>query len=243
MGPVLKGLIQLQTVESRLRAVKAKLTRCKRNIVIQNNQLTNLTSTLEAKKEELNLTKLQSDQLELELKSRDETIAKLRAFLNAAKTNKEYALLLTRLNTTKADNSKIENQILELMKQIEADEAECLEIQIQIEQQKQKLQQTKKETDELSTQYEAEIDQIQDQWNQSSRDIPAEQLNTFNRVAEIYDGEGLAQVEQQEGKKGAYVCGGCFMGLPAEVVNLLMTKDDVIRCPNCTRILVLSDTE
>ncbi|MHC4728688.1 MAG: C4-type zinc ribbon domain-containing protein [Planctomycetota bacterium] len=48
-------------------------------------------------------------------------------------------------------------------------------------------------------------------------------------------------MEQQGGKKGAYSCDGCFMGLTAECVNLLMTKDDIIRCPNCTRILVLGD--
>jgi predicted nucleic acid-binding Zn-ribbon protein len=33
------------------------------------------------------------------------------------------------------------------------------------------------------------------------------------------------------------------MGITAESINLLMTKDDLIRCPNCTRILVLGDTE
>ncbi|MHC4097936.1 MAG: C4-type zinc ribbon domain-containing protein [Planctomycetota bacterium] len=55
-----------------------------------------------------------------------------------------------------------------------------------------------------------------------------------------YDGEALAVVDrQQEGKTEAYTCGGCFMGITAESVNLLMTKDDIIRCPNCTRILVL----
>ena len=29
------------------------------------------------------------------------------------------------------------------------------------------------------------------------------------------------------------------MGIAAEFVNVLMTKDEIIRCPNCTRILVL----
>ena len=30
------------------------------------------------------------------------------------------------------------------------------------------------------------------------------------------------------------------MGITAESVNLLMTRDELIRCPNCTRILVLT---
>ena len=243
MGPVLNGLTKLQSIENRLRAVKVKLTRCRRSVIIQENQVRNLQNALEAKKEEVQLTKVQSDCLELELKTKDETIAKLRAFLNAAKTNKEYAAVLTRLNTTKADNSKIENQILGLMKDIEADEAECQEIKKQIDEQKQKLEQTRSEADVLATKYEAEIEEIQDEWDQVARTIPGEPLRIFKRVAETYDGEALAVVERQEGKTETYSCGGCFMGITAETVNLLLTKDDIIRCPNCTRILVLSGSQ
>ena len=243
MGPVLNGLVKLQSVEKRLRAVKAKLTRCRRSVIIQENQVRSLQNALEAKKEEIQLTKIQSDRLELELKSRDETIAKLRVYLNAAKTNKEYALVLTRLNTNKADNSKLENQILGLMKDIEADESECEEMQKQIDDQKQKLEQTRKEAELLATKYEAEIKEIQDEWNKRAQTIPPEPLEIFNRVAETYDGEALAAIEQQDSKTEAYTCGGCFMGITAESVNLLMTKDDIIRCPNCTRILVLGGSQ
>jgi len=133
MGPVLNGLIKLQSVENRLRVEKAKLTRCRRNVIIQENQIRTLQNALEAKKEEVLLSKVQFDRLELELKSRDDQIARLRASLNSAKTNKEYAAVLTQLNTNKADNSKIETQSLELLKNIEADETECKEIQGQID--------------------------------------------------------------------------------------------------------------
>ena len=243
MGPVLNGLIKLQSIENQLRVVKAKLTKCRRNVIILENQIRSLQNALEAKREEVQLTKIQSDRLELELKSRDETIARLRASLNAAKTNKEYAAVLTQLNTTKADNSKIETQILELLKDIEADEAECGKIQNQIDEQKQKLKQTRKDTELLADKYEAEIEQIQAQWNQVAQTIPDEPLQIFKRVAETYDGEAMAVIEQQEGKTTAYSCGGCFMGITAESVNLLMTKDDIIRCPNCTRILILGNPQ
>ena len=240
MGPVLKGLMELQSVENRLRAEKAKLTRCRRNVIIQENLIRSLQNALEAKKEELQLTRVQFDRLELELKTKDETIARLRASLNSAKTNKEYAAVLTHLNTTKADNSKIEAQSLELLKDIEADEAECKDIQKQINEQKQTLDQTRKDSEALATKYQAEIEKIQAEWDQVARKIPSDSLETFRRVAETYDGQAVTVIEQQEGKKEAYSCGGCFMGITAECVNLLMTKDDIIRCPNCTRILVLS---
>lgn len=241
MGPVLNGLIKLQSVENRLRAEKAKLTRCRRNVIIQENQIRSLQNALEAKKEEIQLSKVQFDRLELELKSRDETIAKLRASLNSAKTNKEYAAVLTQLNTTKADNSKIETQTLELLKDIETDEAECQQIQKQIEEQKQLLEKTRKESESQASKFQAKIDEIQAEWDQVAKTIPKEQLEIFNRVAETYDGQAVTVVEQQEESKGVYTCGGCFMGITAESVNMLMTKDEILRCPNCTRILVLDE--
>lgn len=243
MGQVLDGLIKLQSVENRLRAVKAKLTRCRRNVVIQENKIRNLQNTIEAKKEEVQLTKIQSDRLELELKSRDEAIARLRASLNTAKTNKEYAAVLTQLNTTRADNAKVETQILDLMKDIETDEEEIGKIQGQIDEEKGNLEQLRKDAERLAEKYEAEIKEIQEEWNQAAKVIPPELLELFRRVAETYDGEALAQVQQHEDKTGAYSCGGCFMGITTESVNLLMTRDEVIRCPNCTRILVLGDLQ
>ena len=242
MGPVLDGLVKLQSVENRLRAEKAKLTRCRRNVVIQENLIRSLQNALEAKKEEVQLTKVQFDRLELELKSRDDSIARLRASLNTARTNKEYAAVLTQLNTTKADNSKIESQSLELLKDIEADELECGDIQKQVDEQKETLDQTRKESEKLAVKFQVGIDTIQAEWNEVAQGIPSDSIDTFNRVAETYDGQAVTTVEQQESRKGAYSCGGCFMAITAESVNMLMTKDDILRCPNCTRILVLSDS-
>jgi predicted nucleic acid-binding Zn-ribbon protein len=243
MGPVLDGLTRLQSVENRLRAAKAQLTRCRRNVIIQENRVRSLQNALEAKKEEIQLTRVQCDRLELELKSKDEQIAKLRAALNSAKTNKEYAAVLTQLNTTKADNSKIETQILDLMKDIEADEAECGEIQKQIDEQKETLERTRKETEVSASKHEAEIEEIQREWDKVAEAIPGGPLEVFKRVAETYDGQAVVEIEQQEGRAGAYSCGGCFMGVTAECVNLLMTRDEIIRCPNCTRIVVLGSSE
>jgi hypothetical protein len=241
MGPTLNGLVKLQSVENRLGAAKTKLSRCRRNVIIQENQIRSLQNSLEAKKEELLLTKVQSDRLELELRTRDESIAKSRASLNLAKTNKEYAAILVQLNTAKADNTKLEAQVLEFMKDIEADEGQIDEIKKQIEEQKGKLEQIRNDSEALAVKYEAEIKEIQKEWDDLAKEIPADQLSIFNRVAETYDGEALSIIDQQDEKGGSYSCGGCFMGITAESVNLLMTNDDIIRCPNCTRILVLGE--
>lgn len=243
MGPVLQALRKLQNVENRLRAVKIKLERCRRSVILQENQVRSLQNAFGAKKEEIQLTRIQADRLELELKSEDEAIAKFRAALNTAKTNREYSAILTRLNTTKADNAKLENQILDLMKNIEADEADCTKVQGEIDREKEKLQEIRKEADSSASKFEAEIIEIKKEWDQAAKAIPAEPLRIFKRVAETYDGQALALVERHTGRMESYSCGGCFMGVPNETANMLMTKDEVLRCPNCTRILVIETLE
>lgn len=243
MGPVLRGLIKLQRVESRLRAVQSKLARCRRTVLYQETQLRALQSNLEAKQQEIKLTRIQTDRLELELKSRDEHLVKLRAALNLARTNKEYSAVLTDLNTSKADDSKLESQVLELMKNIETDQLQCQEIQKQIDQHKTQMDQVRTEAEGKATELEKEINVIQKEWDLYAQKIPSESLNIFKRVAETYDGEAMSQVEQQDVNSTTFSCGGCFMSLPAEVVNILSNKDEILRCSNCTRILYLKDEE
>jgi len=239
MGPVLNGLIKLQRVENRLRAAKTKLARCRRGVLFQENQLRTLQNGLEAKQTEIKQTKLQVGRLETDLKERDQQIDKLRNHLNLARTNKEYSALLTELNTAKADDSKIETQVLELMKIVETDEASCEEIKSQIEQQRVKVDEIRKEAEAKAVDIEKDVADVQAEWDAAAKEIPAESLRIFSRVAETYDGEALAEVEQVNENTQSFSCGGCFMGVPAEIVNVLSAKDDIVRCSNCTRILYL----
>lgn len=242
MGPILNGLHRLQSIENRLRAAKSKLSRCRRSVIFQENQVRALQNEIEAKQEEMKLTKIQCDRLELELKSREEAVAKYRVALNAAKNNKEYSSILTQMNTSKADNSKIETQVLELFKSIEADQQQCNEIQEKIASEKEKLEQLRKDTSDKAIEYEQDIEKIKTEWDEAAKEIPKDVLELFEKVAETYDGEAIAIAEQQQGSD-VYTCSGCFMSLRLEIINTLMTKDEVIHCPNCTRIVVLDEAQ
>jgi len=243
MGTVLNALVKLQSVENNLRAAKAKLARCRRNVILKENQLRTLQNSLEAKKEEIQLTRIQADRLELELKSTDQTLARYRAALNNAKSNKEYAAILTELNTRKADSSKIESQTLELMKNIDVDQQQCDQIKQQIEQEKTELNEIRKQAEELAKKYESEISEIEQQWKKAASGVGADALEIFKRVAETYDGEAIAEIEVHDNRSGIYTCGGCFMSLTTETANTLLSRDEIIRCPNCTRILYFKEAE
>ena len=101
--------------------------------------------------------------------------------------------------------------------------------------------QCRERTEKKASELQKDIDSIQSEWDQADSEIPADALEIFKRVAETYDGEALAYVEQSDEKVANYNCGGCFMGLTMETMNQLMTRDEIIRCPNCSRILVIKE--
>lgn len=238
MGPVLKGLIELQSVESRLRGMKARLKSVEKAVALQEQQLRNLEDSLQSHKNRILEAKHSISKLELELRSRDETVAKYKTALNAAKNNKEYAAILTELNTNKADNSKIETRILEYMTQIEEEQKACGEVELNIEEQKKTIDSIKLKAADKLKECKDGIAEIQQKWDEAASKLPKEALHIFARLSDTYEGEAVCYIECGDKKGNKYNCGGCYMNVTAETLSQIMCKDDVSQCKNCGRILV-----
>lgn len=239
MGPTLSSLVDLQAIETKVRKTRKELKRGQQQVKRQQIKIEQLEAALHAKTEEIKLTTMQCDKLDLELRSRDEEVTKLRVQLNSAKTNKEYSTILTQINTEKADNSKLEDQQIKLLTQIDSDKAARKEMEESIEKEKQNLAEVKAKIEQQQASVEDELNkQLQIRQDIYSR-VPLKYQTLFDRLAERYDGEVLAVVTKMNGSKTEYSCEGCYMKVPLESVNSLMTRDEVVTCPSCGRMLVL----
>ena len=239
MGPILSSLVSLQAIETDLRKTQQRLKQTQQVVLRQEQQIQRLRDAVSAKREEIKLTRMQRDKLELELKIREDEVSKYRAALNQARTNKDYSAILTRINTHKADKSKLEDQILSLMGQIDADQLACREIEENIETESQHLTEIKEQAEGKRLVMQKDLDSLQARRETAAVAVPAKEMSMFDRLADRFNGEVLAQVSQLNGKKGDHSCGGCFMKVTLESVNSLMTRDEVLTCPSCGRILVL----
>ncbi|KPK74760.1 MAG: hypothetical protein AMJ79_13255 [Phycisphaerae bacterium SM23_30] len=239
MGPILSSLVNLQGVEGELRKTQKRLKQVQQIILRQQYQIKQYQDALAAKREEIKLTKMQHDKLELELRSREDEVTRYRLALNQARTNKDYSAILTRINTRKADKSKLEDQILALMGQIDTDQTACRELEASIEAENARLEEMRRQAGEKQKVIQRDLDELLQQRRESSDRVPHEQRALFERLAKRYDGEVLARVERSENRRSEQTCGGCFMSVPLEIVNSLMSRDDVLTCANCGRILVL----
>ncbi|GAG34163.1 unnamed protein product, partial [marine sediment metagenome] len=163
MGPILSSLVNLQAIETELRKTQQRLKQAQQVVLRQEIQIKHLQEASVAKKEETKLTRIHHDKLELELKTREESIAKLRVALNNARTNKDYSAVLTQINTRKADKSKLEDQILTLLSQIDADQAARKEIEDNIEKERVKLAETRQISQTKQQEIQTDVDKLFDQ--------------------------------------------------------------------------------
>jgi len=242
MGPQsLAALHRLQSVESKLRGLKDQLRRKDRQLNLHRHRIKQSEDQLAGRQEEIKHRKTQIAQLELDFKTREVMIGKLRAQLNAAKNNKEYSAILTQLNTDRADNSKLEERVLEEMTAIDKIKSSQDEMEKNLGTQREELAGVEKEYADFRTGIDAQIGKLEAELENVSQEVSPSHLTVFQRVAEAHEGEAMARILQPDPKAQEFICNGCNMTIPMEKVNALLSRDEIQLCNICGRILFVEE--
>jgi len=186
---------------------------------------------------EARLTSLQLAQKEkeVELATREAQVKKLQGQLFQVKTNKEYTAMLREIETLKADNSLLEEDILKLFDAIEQATRERQQRQQALGQQQQRLAQERERIERELAVIAEQIAERERQRGAIAPEVPPPTLALYERVLAIR--EGLALVPLLESS-----CGGCHRRLPPQVVNEVYLNADLITCESCNRILYFDET-
>ncbi|MCD6303795.1 MAG: hypothetical protein J7M21_02395 [Planctomycetes bacterium] len=240
MGQMLEGLLKLQAIERDLAQVRRRLKTRENAVNIQQKRIDQLQQEWEALTQQALTRRKDADRIELDLKQSEEHVSRLRAALNSAKTNKEYASILTQINTLKADNAKLEESALKILQDVDGIRAEADKLHQQIERETAKLEDIRRTNAAEIEKLTAMQAELVARRAAAAGQVDPEALTIFERVAESYDGEAMAAI-QVEGRKPpySYICGGCYMTLNAEHANALRVRDEIRRCDNCGRILYM----
>jgi len=240
MATMLEGLLHLQAIERELVQVRRQLRTRKSAVANQEKQIQVHQEDWDALQAKVRERHMAADQLELDLKDREAHVSKLRSFLNQAKTNKEYAAILTEINTFKADSANIEDNALRALQEIDAVKAQADDVLELIRRDQERLEQIHSTSSGEISRLNGMLEELSAKRASAAKAVPSKSLELFERIAENYDGEGMAVIEVHGHKPPhSYVCGGCFMGLNAEHANVLRVRDEIRTCDNCGRILYL----
>jgi len=240
MGTLLEALRRLQSIENDLAQVRGRLRARKNAVALQSKKIEQHRTDWTALRERALSRRAEADRQELELRGREEQVSRCRVGLNTAKTNKEYAAILTQINTLKADNAKLEEEILRIMQEVDALNVDAEKLKGAMESEEKRLEEITRSSEQEIERLEGMLADLTAKRAEAARAIPPEALAAFDRVADTYDGEAMAQVEIHGNKPPyRYVCGGCYMSLNPEHANALRVRDEIRTCDNCRRILYL----
>jgi len=240
MATVLAALLHLQDLERQLAEVKQRLRVRQNAVSSQARRIEEVRGEWESLNQQRLARRKEADTLELELKERQEKVASLRGVLNTAKTNKEYAAILTELNTIKADNAKLEEKVLKVLEEVDDLKARADERQVVVEQEERRLEEIRATSTGEVEKLIGMSEELSAKRAAAARQVPSEELALFERIARKLGGDAMAPVEVHGTKPPHdYVCGGCFMSLNAEHANALRTRDEIRICDSCGRILYL----
>ena len=208
---------------------------------LQEAKIAQLSRTLESQTTAFNKLQADANTRDLEMKSRQEHIEKMRASLNNTKTNKEYSAILVNISAEKAEVAKIEEALLEQMQSLETQGKAIADLKAQIAGEQQILARMQSEMAAKVGAIQEQISATKSRRDEAARPVPAETLRVYERVSQKYPGDALAPLEFNEDDLDSVSCGSCYMGLNVEHLNALRGRDAIRRCDSCNRILYLPD--
>ena len=234
------ALYQLYLADQQVRGLASRLEGARRDVRAKQARIEQLQQQRQELDDQLQHARASEANLESEAQDTEQKIEEHRQQMNTAQTNKQYQALLVEVNTLKSDKSKTEERALEMMTQIESLQKRLAEVDEALAEQ-QKIKQV------ADQKLEQRKEEVSDQLERAKRDrqaaaeqVPERARAEFERLADSTDGEPMAPVEAEDPRRMEFICGGCFMAIPVERVNQLMTGNELVLCPSCARILYLS---
>jgi hypothetical protein len=175
------------------------------------------------------------------VRSREAHIEKLRGQQQVARNNKEYQAFLIEINTGKVDKAKIEEESLKVMQQLETDQASAAETQTALASEQEKLTALQGQIGEKTKELQAEVARLTPARDALADRLPLRAKDAFMRLADRYDGEAMSPLVRPDKRVEEYLCTACHMELVRDIYNRLHTRDDLVFCPSCGRILYIPE--
>ena len=233
-------LRELYRLDQQVRGLRSRLDAAERRQQAQQQRLAQLQQQHEELAGQLRHHRAHAHQLEQDANGLEEKIKSLRQRMNTARSNKEYSATLVEVNTLKERKGKLEDQALERMGEIEALQERVTELEQKIADQQKLVAGAARDVESARQEVGERLEQATTERDAAAQQVPPQARSIFDRLSFSYEGEALAEVHEQDRRRMEYTCEGCYMSLPIERVNALLSQpNELVTCSNCGRILYM----
>ncbi len=230
MLEAIEKLLILQDRDRKIIRVKEELAHIAPERKVLQEKASSTQAGLETAKLKVKQLESERKRLELEVEAFKQKIEKYSVQQFQTKKNEEFRALGSEIDNAKAAISKLDDQQIELMEQIEEAQKTVIEAT-------KTANEAKKLVDDQLAQLAARETNLEKEFEQLSADrenlASAVEESTRSRYERLLKNKGGSVVVGiQHG-----VCGGCHMKFPTQIVLSCRRDEEIVTCPNCGRIL------
>jgi predicted nucleic acid-binding Zn-ribbon protein len=229
----LEQLLVLQDRQQKIRQIENEI----RNLPLQRkhleSQLAASIAGLDALKHKAKQTEVDRKKLELDVGTRNESIARLKTQQYQTRKNDEFQAMGNEIQRYEDEIRKLEDQELELM-----DQGDKLKVEVTAEEKKttatkDSIARQMKDLDEKAKALETRLQELEKERKELAEKMDEDLLNSFERLFASKGDSAIVAVEHG-------VCTGCHMKLTTATVKDVEAGKEIVNCEQCGRILYIA---
>ena len=236
----IRSLIDLQAKDKIIDDLARKIAAVPLEIRALNDAFEEKKGTMNTAKDTLIKLQVEKKAKELAIAEKDEEIKKHQRDLNMIKDNTAFKALLTEIERAKNDQDETETAVLGLMEAVDKAAAEDRKLQQEVKRLEEEKSLRTKELETEKRDMETALEAAKAGRADFAGKISPEIIEKYEFIRSQRKGLAIAHIK--EDKTGHISCGGCNMGLTAQKIVDIKTKDALVFCDNCQRMIYLDKT-
>lgn len=237
---ILVQLVTLQKLDHALLAVEEERTQLQSRIDTEKEKIRLNKAAYEEKKKKKDEILKKRALIDIDIKSRNDEIARKDTQTAQVKTNDAFKALQQEMDNLKEDIKKFEDQVIVLMEEEEGLYKWLREQEVQMKKDEEQINADIKAVEAQIKEKEAGIAGVK---QKRDEEVAKTDKSWYERYERIRKNKKLALAEVSVDAKGNGICGGCKMAVRAQAVIELKKKLAIRICENCARILYIDDTK
>jgi predicted nucleic acid-binding Zn-ribbon protein len=230
VNPELEQLLILQDRQQKIRQIDNEIKTLPLQRKNLESQLAATVASVEAMKQRTKQVEVDRKNLELDVGTRQQSIARLRTQQYETRKNDEFQAIGHEIERYTKEISTIEDQELELMEQADKLKAELGVEEKKATTTKDSISRQLADLEEKSKALQARLEELKKERDDLATKIDEDLLDRFDR---LFGSKGDAAVVAVEHG----VCTGCHMKLTTATVKAVEAGKEIVNCEQCGRIL------
>jgi uncharacterized protein len=226
----LEQLLILQDRQQKIRQIETEIKTLPLRRKNLESQLAEHAANVEGMKQKARQVEVERKKLELDVGTRNESIARLKTQQYQTRKNDEFQAMGHEIERYENEISKLEDQELELMEQGDKLKIEVAAVEKTAATAKESISRQIKDLDEKSKALEVRLQELSKERSDLAGKIDEDLLNLFDRLFASKGDSALVALEHE-------VCTGCHMKVTPTTAMQVKVGREIVRCENCGRIL------